>query len=250
MALALALLATAAGPVSCLWERSPQQAQEPAALITAAPTEAPTEAPVDAPTDPPSGMPSQSAERIVGTWEASVDLAERVRAVALKDQTGILGSIDFSEAFFDIRAVFNEDGTYESQIDAQSYRAACASVSAQIAPAMKEYMLLLASDGYFAEQGADEQTILKELGISSWDELGDKMLAEMVNTAWEAERGGEYGLAGSRLRLLERNEESRHTESYITVGFSGDIMRFESAQGGEAGAFGAALLPLEFHRAG
>ena len=251
-ALLLAVIMIVASFAACTKKDEPKPTEEPAKTeeVTPEPTEETTPEPTEEPTPEPTDVPANDSAALVGTWTASMNLAEMMNKGLQQDETGMFSDVHLSDVFVDLVMTFNEDGSYTVDADQEALKAALRQISEELLPVMKEFMMGMLSA--FSENGEEvtEEQALEMLEIESWDELTEQMMAEFDEDQNQFSGSGMYKLEGDRLILSEGEGApiDENAEALIITMGSGEFT-IVSVENATDEGITEEMLPLVFKKA-
>lgn len=160
---------------------------------------------------------------LVGKWNSELDFSSYMQKAMKDESTSELGldlsTLDFSGLTLKISYEFAEDGSYTAEADEQSVKA----MMTKLGELMVE-MFKTAFGGLI-----DDEALLEMMEVSSFDELGEKMMKDENGN--EIDLGGftgkgKYTVEGNKLTMTEDGGDNE----VVVVEFSvnGSELKFES----------------------
>lgn len=192
LALMICMIVAAVSCDKCAKDRDAKQE----ASITAAPEEK-TETCFPLPTEVVTEKPNEN-EAVKGEWLSELDIARIYIEVLAQDDPDILETNNVEKTPVKLYFKFDGNGSYSYEADETSYKSALESLSKTLVPYFKKSVV--ESLGAYAAS-LSEEMLLDFLGLTSWDDFAQKLLAEL-NTI-ELKGDGKYTAEDGKLTLSD-----------------------------------------------
>ena len=170
---------------------------------------------------------SQEEDTLVGEWEAEIDITDYIASIM--ESQGF--EMDLDDFVMVMTVVFDEDGTYEAEIDTAKMEKAMKNFANDLWDLMVE---MVAEQGGMSESEAE--AALEDQGYTK-DVLLEEMGIEGMFEDLEAE-SGDWELDGDELDL---------DGSVVTIEFDGDEFSIVDVEDDDSG-MAEILLPIVFER--
>ncbi len=180
------------------------------------------------------------SKSLVGTWEATVDIADAVNAGISGEDEELGKYLKLDKFEMVMRFTFNEDGTFVMEGDAESMMKSMEGARDVFEQGMREYLKAM-----FQAQGVDMELdeALKAAGIDL-NALIDEMMASMdtEELAKEMRTEGQYKVKGDKLYTYDGVMDK---DVYDTFTLEGDKLTLLESHGQTEDAL-EGLYPCEF----
>lgn len=190
----------------------------------------------------------EKKETLVGTWNASIDIAEVYNAeIAASGDEAMAEYLSVDSFAIPLVMTFNEDGTYSLTVDKEGMDAAMNGLIEDMKVGLEKYF-----NDYFSSMGLeiDVDEALAASGMSL-DALVEEMKGEIMTEDMYAdmESAGQYKAEDGKLYLTEDVEVEPVGGVYNTYTIDGDTLTIEAGTEELEDEMAELLFPLVLKRA-
>lgn len=185
-------------------------------------------------------------KKILGSWKGNVDLSENVLSALVAEDEEMADCFSVDNFSFDIVFRFNEDGTYEMEVEEESAKKALEAFEEDLKKGFKKYV-----EKTIEKEGLD-MTVEEflEQADTTMDELVESALSEMplesIVDSFNSE--GNYSVKEGKLFTAPEGEEIDE-DSYETYEIKDDKLTLLDVFGEGADDEGVkALYPMVFEK--
>lgn len=190
----------------------------------------------------------EKKETLVGTWNASIDIAEVYNAeIAASGDETMAEYLSVDSFAIPLVMTFNEDGTYSLTVDKEGMDATMNGLIEDMKVGLEKYF-----NDYFSSMGLeiDVNEALAASGMSL-DSLVEEMKGEIMTEDMYAdmESAGQYKAEDGKLYLTEDVEVEPVGGVYNTYTIEGDTLTIDAGTEELEGEMAELLFPLVLKRA-
>ena len=190
----------------------------------------------------------EKKETLVGTWNASIDIAEVYNAeIAASGDEAMAEYLSVDSFAIPLVMTFNEDGTYSMTVDKEGMDASMNGLIEDMKVGLEKYF-----NDYFSSMGLeiDVNEALAASGMSL-DSLVEEMKGEIMTEDMYAdmESAGQYKAEDGKLYLTEDVEVEPVGGVYNTYTIEGDTLTIEAGTEELEDEMAELLFPLVLKRA-
>lgn len=191
-----------------------------------------------------STAPLTDAEKIVGTWKATVDMTDEMNELFAVDEE-MSKYVKITKFEFSVNLQYKKGGTYKLTADEKSFKTAANGLKADVIAGMNAYLEdVIESNGLdmTVEEAAQEafgMSIDEYVDIAFGDEMVDAMTDEAILE-------GKYKIKSGKLYMSMDLEEDIDEDAYITYKLTDTTLKLTEEKCEEGFGVFEEMLPLTF----